>query len=1459
MWNTLDNVSPFADKEVPPPGLMKQDVSTEDCYRLGRVAFGSVLLLLVACLFSPAESRATNGTMVLSEPAENYVTGLFQQQILATSTATTSNGVTIYEPVISGTTNSIVPTRMASPALISDTNFFSLLSQSIGSADANASAESTTAPASNGLFLSPGFWDAPVLTGTATGAFAGAAVSSLPNWIYVTATGVGGSALQTGTSTIGRFAYNVYNIGGLLNANVAGYPSAYVTGGGPLGALKGTAAGADLTQLGVPQSAIDTLIAWRNPQASGTNYASIVAASASNGFLYSSSGPYTNNYFTSRQSLLTYAAQNDPSLESALPYLTSFSLAANAPSWKPPAYLSGSSTGALTVSGTATPSNPDILSVRCATTGTYTHYDDNGNASTYLITAGQPLVQHRFSLAKLSWITPNGPGVSSNGTTISAAAIQACFGLVWNPNATGPGGGFTSPRWEYTQLNTSGTAPTIMRLDQVAALSGTAAREPNFFELLKAGLLWGSLGRDPGPLAIGAVYLNGILTRQGVAGYGFESWSAYQDMQVLQIGVNLIDQVTPYNYPNAIYGGTGTTTIIPTGGITDSYLLAQLQTIQTVYGTKDLPYLYGTTSISAYSDAQKHLAGWIQPSIWNPTAQSTAPMPSTFRVNTYGQAYMLWNYFYDTLWLRATPTSVVTGTYYGPVRNASGQSTWVTSTNSLNPYVYPYQGPTTSFLGGASGQIEFLTATATLSRVQPVPLDSANTSGAIPLTVSPLFNRYINSAPSNYLLTTTNALTPASDGGYPVGINIRGDQTDVAPVVYDDPYFRTTGTYNGYVGQRTTGAIFGGVIPYSSQSTYPGLTFTLEYQNPVDGTWRPYSRIAKNDTLALGDQLHSIGIIPNQYSIPSVFATPAYSPQQGQATSFHVDARTDRFSTSLGLISYSSYFGSGISLNQSARPYQSGTFTSSDWPDPVGSCGNPGGFSYVYLQPGSIPANWIYYNNLLSDFFRNVPITSGSSDASYSDPDGVTRPADGALANLATGDGCPIYNGTANPTTSVQRPVVLNRPFRSLAEMGYAFRDTPFASLDFAPPNSPGDSADTALLDLFCLNDTSQVAGNVNINAAPAPVLQALLSQAPEDDSVGGTNTLTSAEAATIASDLVSTTGTGALLTAADMAYPLSHAMQSVGSSYEVANKNCREAPIRALASSADTRTWNLLVDVVAQSGSMPATGTPSASSFIVQGENRYWLQVAIDRYTGQVVGQSLEVVPTGPVTLNFTATSSSTVQIAENQAAGSSVATFTAADSGSNNTLTYALVSGSGGADNASFTISGNTLQTAGVLQYLTQSAYQILVQVTDQNGKTFQEPLTVTLSASPYTQWKIANFAGSAANAAIAGDTVAPAGDSIPNLAKYALGLNPWVPSATGISGTLAGGVLMMTYPKADAATDVTVQPAWSSDLQHWSTTGVTATMLSDKNAIQLWQATAPADSQPPPQFMRLQITNP
>ena len=69
-----------------------------------------------------------------------------------------------------------------------------------------------------------------------------------------------------------------------------------------------------------------------------------------------------------------------------------------------------------------------------------------------------------------------------------------------------------------------------------------------------------------------------------------------------------------------------------------------------------------------------------------------------------------------------------------------------------------------------------------------------------------------------------------------------------------------------------------------------------------------------------------------------------------------------------------------------------------------------------------------------------------------------------------------------------------------------------------------------------------------------------------------------------------------------------------------------RESAIRALSASGQTRVWNLMVDLIAQTGRY-RKGETTLGHFVVDGERRYWLHIAIDRSTGEIVDQQLELV----------------------------------------------------------------------------------------------------------------------------------------------------------------------------------------------------------------------------------------
>jgi hypothetical protein len=243
------------------------------------------------------------------------------------------------------------------------------------------------------------------------------------------------------------------------------------------------------------------------------------------------------------------------------------------------------------------------------------------------------------------------------------------------------------------------------------------------------------------------------------------------------------------------------------------------------------------------------------------------------------------------------------------------------------------------------------------------------------------------------------------------------------------------------------------------------------------------------------------------------------------------------------------------------------------------------------------------------------------------------------------------YGAPVATAQSQSRPTILHRPFRSVAELGFVFRDVPWKQLDFFTP----ESGDGGLLDVFCVHDNSNaaglMAGKVNLNTRQAPVLEAILSGAMRDQlMMSGTTALSATSAAVvlqqseisgIANDLVARTGTAPLTNVSDLVGAWvggsgTNAVYSgfsrdltglyIGTSGSATNviQRFREAAIRPLAACGSVRVWNLLIDVIAQTGRYPVSAS-GLNQFLVEGEDRRWVHVAIDRYTGQILDSQVE------------------------------------------------------------------------------------------------------------------------------------------------------------------------------------------------------------------------------------------
>jgi hypothetical protein len=211
----------------------------------------------------------------------------------------------------------------------------------------------------------------------------------------------------------------------------------------------------------------------------------------------------------------------------------------------------------------------------------------------------------------LAWITYKGPSASLatsdavytalinagvSTATIqagTAANIQTCFGLTF--------GGTTGSPWTYSH----GATNRILRLDEVAA----AGREPDFFELLQAAILSGSLGQNTGGGVTGGSVFPDVHMNS-------------KTQHILSIGASIIDQADPDSIPTRIQ-------FIGTNGNT-----------WTAYGVENLPYITQIYPIAGIRpedppSTPTMWATYLLFQIWNPH-QSAAAVSNNVRLRIDG-------------------------------------------------------------------------------------------------------------------------------------------------------------------------------------------------------------------------------------------------------------------------------------------------------------------------------------------------------------------------------------------------------------------------------------------------------------------------------------------------------------------------------------------------------------------------------------------------------------------------------------------------------------------------------------------------------------------------------------------------------------------------------------------------------------------------------------------------------
>jgi len=233
------------------------------------------------------------------------------------------------------------------------------------------------------------------------------------------------------------------------------------------------------------------------------------------------------------------------------------------------------------------------------------------------------------------------------------------------------------------------------------------------------------------------------------------------------------------------------------------------------------------------------------------------------------------------------------------------------------------------------------------------------------------------------------------------------------------------------------------------------------------------------------------------------------------------------------------------------------------------------------------------------------------------------------------------------PPAPTATPNVISHAFSSVGEFGYGIvtplgagpppappGSTPLPTLDLSPPGFQ----DAPVLDFFCYNPISSAyprAGIVNLYTRNAPVLAAIMAGTLKTDAaasvspapspvIAGSPAATS-EAMTLATRIVTETQKVLAgnpdygpVTQTDMTRAIAARLAAAAAQHAPGTGNLTEqeqAVSRALAEVGQTRTWNLLIDVIAQTGKYkPNSPNLSGSNFVVEGEKRYWLHIALGR-----------------------------------------------------------------------------------------------------------------------------------------------------------------------------------------------------------------------------------------------------
>jgi Tfp pilus assembly protein PilX len=1231
------------------------------------LAFAVLLTALVLAYFSRTTSdrRLSHSSFhqsnvdQLAQSAMDTIIGDLQQEIVNGSVSPTPAAGPPYVPTSAA---NVVPQRSGNATTVPNLIRRSVSPDNIlspGLPSQASAVNSTTDASANGRFITSTRWNSHYLVpkktiGTDDSVPIDDFTNATPDWVFITSNGAT-VITAPNPSVIGRYAYAVYDEGGLVDANVAGYPtgtSIYQYG------RKGSLAFSDLTasspypilnpDTGNPAIyQVDRLVGWRNygtaqptnnfpvsnpaSQAFAKNFQTSTASATwfynyvvnnTSGFLGVRSDPsptpYPWNYlnvtgdsnpatypwngrtdqsFIQRQELIAFRKEVGSTTSfsaNALGYLGSFSreATAGAPQWSP---------------ATPTATNPNFQTL--LVTGAFTRNDGT------IASVGDPLVNKRFLLERLNWLTYKGPsatrtipssqpgsrtdpnwdmwlltrrfGLTANFLQDSvvggtAANIQKYFGLVWDA---------TNERWNYTGPLGGSLASSIATF----GVGGTqaATREPDFFELLQAGIIL--------PSSVDDDYYSPDSTLLPV------DHQKSKMLHILTIGANLIAQSRVDSYPVRIACNVGSVTMEAVGATRLPYL-----------NSLAVCPVAGTATTGAATGGINWL---LIPNLWDPF-RDTWDLTEQNASSTLTPNY-----------LRPPVRITVSGSVgLGTVLAGPSVKTGIVSSALVTPSPSP-------------------TAVVSISPAQSLALSTPTASPGMGrngfLEASRISTSDVTPAPPAFVTTTSvtaavaqwaNVPYPSPTGTpTPVGANVvfrvsfPGTSIPASwasptpaqnPVLVLQPGFQITVDYQSPNGQWYSYSFLQGnsASPTTDPSATPHATW-ISGGNPVNPglnlttSWSVYGRNPSPSPTPATTPLPTILLTsPSPTAAPATLSAVtalAEAPMFAKA-----DPRSMRYNSQVGVLHLAS---PAPTASPTASPFTAGIIRSI-WPS--GFAAPP----IMTVGASSAPTP--------------TPTPTPTATPTQT-PLGTLSPPNPAVLGDSAPAGTPgnPYNEFVPPGQTVSvgdswRPIIMNRPFRSVGEMGYAFRDQPFRTLSFSSANS----SDAALLDLFSVNDysdpSSMRAGVISLNSQQPWALAAVLGSTikredtPRSGSPGSPTPqpLTTTEVNNTAASLASLSSSAPVINRAGLATLAANVPDSTGLGPSQP-KTQRESIARALGEASQTRTWNLLIDVIAQSGQYPPNATNFQNGFFVNGEQHYWVHVAIDRFTGQVIDKQIEVV----------------------------------------------------------------------------------------------------------------------------------------------------------------------------------------------------------------------------------------